>query len=351
MVDEKGKVHAEIAAVLDMALIEQQIEAGVYDIENCLRFVSSKMLQLCAPVRDAAIRELATLTDIPSAMQAMLSILDDMKLDLANYRLLQLRPHLMKQAVEYEQSKFQSALDEGVITLAKTTEWLQAAAKMAQEVADARNPEGIAIPDNRVRFQAVYYDALLALLFGAEPLMRETVPETLIMDAERMSSMQNELQAMSIVGALVLLSQQVFPQMRGDAALLKQLKAELLVLLEAPDTTVEHIAALIVSKANVVLERTGKPAVDEERVKLVESMVNKTMSLNDTIYSLINRRMRDAIRAYLVSGKWSIGPNSGLDMVAVELEAIAAKTMRLGRHNAAVHEPQYNEVIRTALNL
>lgn len=49
------------------------------------------------------------------------SVLDLMKMDMANFAVSYIRPHLMKQSVEYERSKFQEFLDrhpsEGLLSL------------------------------------------------------------------------------------------------------------------------------------------------------------------------------------------------------------------------------------------
>jgi hypothetical protein len=349
MVPETSKVHQEIGQILDMEHVDQQLKSGVFDMHNTLRFISGKMLQLCAPVRDASIRKLAELNDVPAVMEAMLVILEDMKLDLANYRLQSLRPHLMKQAVEYEQAKFKDALETKKVTLEKTTEWLQSGAKSVQEVASARNPQNIDIPENRVRFDAVYFDAFLSLLFAPEPVARDTVAETLQMDADRMFSYQNELQALTVVAALAMLTKNFVPEIRDDATALKKLKDELLVLLQAADTTVENLSLHIVSLVDGLLSRHQK-SVSEEQKQLIRTMVDKTLSYKDTVYLLLNRRIRDAIRVQLTTGKFRKDTNTGLDVVMDELMALSRKIFIMARHNRDVYASWYDGIIRGALN-
>jgi hypothetical protein len=100
MVFSKGKIHAEINESLDIELVKQQIEHGVFNTQQCAAYVISKMTQLCAPVRDQSIRDIALLTDLASQFQKCLEILESMNLDLANYRLQSLAPVLKEQAVE-----------------------------------------------------------------------------------------------------------------------------------------------------------------------------------------------------------------------------------------------------------
>ena len=334
--------------MLDMEHIEQQVKNGVYDLPNCLRFITSKMLQLCAPVRDASIRKLAESADVIVVLENILSILEDMKLDLANYRLQALRPHLMKQAVEYEQSKFKAALESGNVTLELTKRWLESSAKKVQDVAAQRNPQNIDIPENRVRYEAVYFDALLSLLFVPEAIERGSVAETLVMDAERLFGFQNELQAITVVAALSMLTKNFVAEIRDDRDAQKKLKEELFILMQDPQTTVENLSLHLISSINQILTRFAK-SLSEEQQTLVKAMVDKTLSYKDTVYLLLNRRIRDSIRVQLTSGRFRRDSNTGLDVVHEEIEAIARKVFILAKHNRAVYAPWYDEIITAAL--
>lgn len=45
------------------------------------------------------------------SLREIFSVLDLMKMDMANFAVSYVRPHLMKQSVQYERSKFQEFLD------------------------------------------------------------------------------------------------------------------------------------------------------------------------------------------------------------------------------------------------
>lgn len=57
----------------------------------------------------------------PLPSREIFSVLDLMKMDMANFAVSYIRPHLMKQSVEYERGKFQEFLDrhpsEGLLSL------------------------------------------------------------------------------------------------------------------------------------------------------------------------------------------------------------------------------------------
>ena len=179
------------------------------------------MMQLCAPVRDSAIRALSEETDLTSAFERILDILEDMRFDLMNFQLESLKPHLKQQAVEYEQMKFEES---GHTTLEKTEAWLGKSASELQSIQSARNPDNLEHPDLKVRYESVYHDALLGLIFSTTPLREEDMAETLQLDTDRILSMQNEAQAIATVASLCMLSKNVVPELRSNDVAMKKLK-------------------------------------------------------------------------------------------------------------------------------
>ncbi|TPX36381.1 hypothetical protein SmJEL517_g01451 [Synchytrium microbalum] len=351
MVSETGHIATEIKEKLDLEMIQQQISKDIFDLAGCIKYILSKMAQLCAPIRDAAIRTLAQIEDPVHAFEQILNVLEEMKLDLANYRLQALRPHLAQQAVEYERAKFDDALTKGSISLEKTTTWLETSAKSLQEVLNARDKEGISHPENRVRFEDVYHDALLSLIFNNTTLLtRDKVPETLLLDADRLCRMQNEAQAIIIVASLIMLSRNAAGELRGDKAAMTQLKETLFVLLEDGESTVDHLAAQIVQAVSTALGKNNKE-LEEAQITLIKTMVEKTLSHKDAVFTLLSRRAHTAIKQQLVSShfKRDALTSAGLDLVGKELEDLSRKVYLLAKHNKEVHAKHYDDILKKAL--
>lgn len=349
MLDPKGPIAAEVNDILDPKHIRTQLAQNTCDVPALLRYTVQKMLQLCAPIRDADIRALADSSEsVVIVLQKILSILDDMKLDLMNYRLRSVRPALMQQAAQYEEQKFAYALNKGVITLNRTNAWITTAGKAAKELADARNPENIDSPANRVRYESVYYDALLSLIFGSEIVNAETCPETLLLDTERLVSFQNEIQALTVMASLTMLTRNMFSEMRDDA-ILTSLKNDLLVLLQERDTNVQSLSLHIASIVRKEMAKSSK-SLTAEQEKLILTMVDKTLSYKDKVFSLLNRRILAAFKQQLNTGKYRKDPNSGLDVVQCEVESLSHKVFLLAKHNRAVHARWYDELIRKSLS-
>ncbi|KAJ3061341.1 hypothetical protein HDU98_002753 [Podochytrium sp. JEL0797] len=382
MVSEKGKIAAEIQECLDISFITHQIQNKSLNLPSLLHFIVSKMALLCAPLRDAAVRDITA--DLDAATDAValvpvfdkiLVVLDDMKLDLANYKLQTLRPHLKSQAVEYEKSKFRESIAVSnqnqspsgsastASLLPRTAAWLSETVTQKLQTARERNPESIDLPENRVRFTDVLHDALLGLVFSNTAVSHGSVPETLVMDAARVFAFQNEGQVVVIVAALLMLVQNIVVEGRGDLAFLGALKDRLVALLKDPEgLSVENLGleiirsceAVVVEKRSGMMKAVGKggessvEGLDETRKELIRSMVDKTVSAKDPVFALLKRRVQAAIKSHVINGTFKREglDKAGLDVVRVELEAFSTRVAIWVRYNAEVYGEWYDEILK-----
>ncbi|KAI9092367.1 T-complex 11 [Phlyctochytrium arcticum] len=349
MMSGKSKHAENIKEVLDVALIRQQIDNKTFDILGCLSYITQKMLQLCAPIRDAAIRAIVSSADLGTAFEKILDILEDMKLDLANYRLQALRPVLQQQAVEYEQTKFNEALASGVVSLVKTKAWLEAAVASLKAINAARNPENIQLPQNRVGYEEAYNEALLGLIFSNTPVSPADMAETMLLDADRLFGFQNEAQATTIVAALVMLSKNAVRELREHRPGLTKLKETLFILLQDKGTNVDNLALHIIQTINESLARPGQtqPKISSEQETLIRNMVEKTLSYKDPVFSLLNRRIQTAIKYQLEKGQFKSESlaSHGLDCVEKELQELSVRICRLAKHNKEVYAKHYDDIL------
>jgi hypothetical protein len=361
MLREEGKIGHEVNEVLDLPLLSQQISRGTYDLKQTTGYILCKMSQLCAPARDARIRDLIALvdTDLTAAWDGLLVTLDDMKLDLANFRLQQLRPKMVLEAVEYERKKFDEGLERGRYSLTRTTNWLEVSAKNLVAIAAARNPENLEI-DTTPRFEDIYNDALLSLIFGTTAVNPSTCPETIAMDAERLFAMQNDGQAITIVAALLVLSKNMVTELRTNDAAAIRLKSRLMTMLKDPEggISVENLAVELISAMNGVLADKPRPTgasvvqLTAEQEGMVRTMVDKTLTYKDTVFAMMQRRVQDKTRQTLQSGLLPTTQSlvsSGLDSLSKELVDLCKRIVRLAKHDREVHARHYDAIIRSHL--
>eukprot|EP00057_Strongylocentrotus_purpuratus_P008072 XP_011662546.1 PREDICTED: T-complex protein 11-like protein 1 [Strongylocentrotus purpuratus] len=155
-------------------------------------FVVPLMSKLCAPVRDEEIAKLATLTEPVEIFREIFRVLELMKLDMANFTIQSLRPHLQQKSIEYERNKFQEFLKTQQDGLQYTSEWLEQArenladkvkkqeALQQQQQQASSSSEGACsngpVPSSVISPAAILNHAYVDLL-NADPREAMTFPE------------------------------------------------------------------------------------------------------------------------------------------------------------------------------
>jgi hypothetical protein len=350
MLPPKSSLTTEIEASIDLDLFLQRIQHRSFEVVPVVQYIISKMLQLCAPVRDSSIRAILNEQDLGVIMSKILDSLEEMRFDLMNYQLKSLVPVLSQHAVEYEKEKFKQIVGSNATALEKTKQWLQVTNHHMKTVAEKRNPEGIDIPQNRIKFEDIFNDGYLSLIFSSDPISRETVPETFLLDTSRLWGFQNEIQGITIVAVLLMLSKNIIPELRRDNTLLEKMKVDLFTLLKDGSTSIPHLITYLESSLSKFV--TGEDETSLERKKNVseqiETMVKKTLSTKDHVYSLLNRRILNCLKNQVATGTFKKeGPNSGLAEVGKEIENLGLRVLLLAKHNKQVYGEWYDEILRT----
>lgn len=335
-------MYNSIDEAMDLGLIEQQMKQKSFDIQRMMNYVIEIMSNMCAPVRDVEIQELKSNNNLMEQIKRTLDLLQDMSLDLANFRLRSLRPHLMSMAVEYEREKFATMLKNGDIQLVRTKVWLRESAIKLCQVAAQRNPEGIQPEkNNKPTHDSIFEDAYVSLLVQSQVIDSvDLLPETLGLDAKRISEFQNEVQATTIVAALLMLARNFGS---SSSQVLNDLGSKLFTMLEDPTTTIDNLSAEIENTVNV----------RSDRKEMIRTMVDKTVSHTDTIYTLISRRVASVIKSTMQNNKFvtdAVLASYGLQHVRSHLQSISHKVLRMTHHHRKVYSTYYDEIITMALD-
>ncbi|KAG0256940.1 hypothetical protein BG011_004237 [Mortierella polycephala] len=299
MVQPESAMANQITEAFDLEFVQQQVDRKVYDVKAALEGVLQFMSKLCAPVRDAAIRQIqqdlqqvsgnpfqqdstsseertapsatsAVPKDLVSVLKGILELLESMLMDLANFHLMVARPSLEQQAIPYEQESFKDSLANKKTSLEATTAWLQGTAvnHLRSSVLSASVPttgsaattksaaKSPTVKSNR-HFE-IFVNAVLDLLFSKKPLEtleKREFPETFSLDQLRMVRYQNEIQALALVAVMMNIALNVQPPLKDKEQ--TELKEELLKLMESAGTTMDNLTeAIIESKEKALLIST-----------------------------------------------------------------------------------------------
>ncbi|KAI8880778.1 Tcp11-domain-containing protein [Backusella circina FSU 941] len=317
LVRPEGYLHQNISDVLDLPFIEQQVRQKSFDINGTISFILDTMSKICAPVRDEEIQKIRSSEKTIEKVRGITKLLDGMNLDLANFRLLSLRPHLVSIAVEYERDKFAEMLNNGDIQLLHTTKWLEnSVCEYHEESRTKTRPSHISIFEN----------AFISLISQSQPIsVMTSVPETFRLDKKRLTEYQNEMQAITIIASLILLVKNF--GCANDESFTK-LAGNLFTLLEHDNISIEDLTVEIERAVN-----------DDSKRSMIRTMVNKTISHTDTIYLLLFRRVVSVIKSTIQSKKFvtdTVISSYSLHYVRERLEDLAKRVLLLSEHNQKV---------------
>ncbi|KAM9080380.1 T-complex protein 11-like protein 1 isoform 1-T4 [Megaptera novaeangliae] len=356
------RLRNQITEVLDLDLIKQEAENGALDISKLAEFIIGMMGTLCAPVRDEEVKKLKDLKEIVPLFRAIFSVLDLMKVDMANFAVSSIRPHLMQQSVEYERKQFQEFLEKQPNSLDFVTQWLEEAADdlMNQKCRNALPAVGEASgsgdgpgPDP----VAVQNYAYLKLLKWDH--LHRPFPETVLMDLSRFQEFQLQLEQLTVLGAVLLVTfSMAAPGISSRADFAEKLKMIVKILLtdmhlpsfhlEDALTTVGEKVCLEVSSC---LSLCGFSPLTTDKEAVLKGQIQAVASPDNPIRRIVDSRVLTFLETYLVSSHQKPLPTApgGLGPVQTELEEVAIKFVRLVNYNKMVFSPYYDAILSKIL--
>lgn len=224
------KFREQIEAVLDMDLMKQAMDKNLFDYKQYALFIIDTMSKLCAPARDADLEKLSKMDEPVDVFRGIMETLELLKLDMANYTIQQMRPHIQQQVVAYEQKKFKEVLETqkevGVDGLAATKEWLSRAGKRIK----SNETIGSYKYENGPTPSAICNEAFMELFVWKSAM---SFPETLAMDELRFNEIYVKCRKFLVVCAIInTVYSLVGESIRGLEELRSKLKQHILVLLE-----------------------------------------------------------------------------------------------------------------------
>ncbi|KAG8907607.1 hypothetical protein FRB99_003302 [Tulasnella sp. 403] len=229
-VPQPSSAHADpLLSSFDPALIQQEIQHGVFDYRSVFAWIGDVMKMHCAPMRDAMVESMVKMVTDPEeskdadaarkpvkALRMCFEILEVMKLDIANHQLQALRPYLLETSPEFELKTFQERFEKGVTSLNITRRWISRAAASIPLPSPPSRPKLIMSALCKAMVDLVFDPPAPATGASApsfEPVQARFVksstgcdmgyPETLYLDHARLNSYVND--AADLLGLYMLI--------------------------------------------------------------------------------------------------------------------------------------------------
>ncbi|KAI4599278.1 hypothetical protein KJ359_002237 [Pestalotiopsis sp. 9143b] len=176
---------------LNVDLLMQQFNRGVADLEKLASWLSGVLKSHCAPMRDEWVDEMYSqltsgnrtnnMEELVLGMRSLLSVLEAMKLDVANHQIRCLRPILIEDTVHFEQKFFKKKIQSGKLEPFSAQQWYHAAARDCAPSHDSHAAFGE---------MAIFFEGLSKLVMFSQP---ESVPNTFLFDEERILKLRSDM--------------------------------------------------------------------------------------------------------------------------------------------------------------
>ncbi|XP_063871825.1 T-complex protein 11-like protein 1 [Scylla paramamosain] len=337
------RLRQEISETLDVDLIKQQAEHGVLDFSQYSQYVLSIMARLCAPVRDETVRNLMKESDVLSVFRGVMETLDLMRLDMANFTIQQIRPHIVAQSVTYEKKKFAEYLKTQNDGLELTRAWLLSHVK----------PEDLTVPDDleiRGVVNSVISRAYMELLSWPD---EKALPETVVLDGSRILELRDRLSQVCILGSVLLVTlTAVGPMITQPDAFKLKLKRNLCIILDPALSDSETMALMdnlaeqVIKEVEDHLSENEKPQLPQSAKNALKAQMLEIKNPEHRIRSLISKRSTEFIATLLSSTTARpVQMPPGLSTLQEELAHICGTLLRLVTHNRSVFGEYYVDIL------
>jgi hypothetical protein len=282
---------------LDVRLLMQEIMAGVCDLLDLSNWFSKVLKAHCAPMRDVEVDEMqvhiqrgAEKNDhyaLRDGLRALLTILENMRLDVANHQIRHMRPLLIEDTINFQRRYNSHRISLGKIDVQRTRMWLK------DEMEGLRYQGQEPTP-----VEAIASGMLREVLFNEAQLC----PPTFYLDHDRLRSMRNELRRKAcyqICSDVMTEFTQCKSQPDIQDAQRKLQLAVYSILRYSPkgsrfEDNIEHVATEVVRHA-LMAEGRYWP-FDDTLVPLVESRLKTDL---DPVSPALDKITRDACERLL----------------------------------------------------
>eukprot|EP00835_Amoeboradix_gromovi_P000174 NODE_6_length_48303_cov_0.387022.p6 type:complete len:788 gc:universal NODE_6_length_48303_cov_0.387022:34251-31888(-) len=309
IVPHSGHYRALIDEVMDIEILQNTPDPKAF-VANRLgplnTFVVSIMGEFCAPSRDAQISAIGSVNNELEKLEMISSVLDELKLDLANFHAQALRGTLKDHVISYERDLFAQNNE----TLDMAVAWLQSYKQVDSSFGD--------IFDNA--FNGLFFDEY----------NERNLPETFSIDADVIFEIRNTT-------AQLVKKCLFFNLLKAHMTFDDRPKVEEISrLIGSVDGGFKTHAMTILSELNVDMDN-----------HVIEKLCDSAITADTPIYSIINRRVKTIYKEALKDGKIKSSlKNFGLQSVDVDLQNVCKKLFYLYKHNKRVYCSIYDEILR-----
>ncbi|KAI9178665.1 hypothetical protein H9P43_005335 [Blastocladiella emersonii ATCC 22665] len=359
-----------VAAVCDTAWLRERLERGALDVAEQLGVLDGLrrlMRELCAPVRDAALADLApplspptTTTSHPNndsaasvatLLFALLDISEAMRQDLARVRMHSVKPVLRRTIVPLERAHFRAFLDaaDGSPTaeLPRTRAWLAHAVE-SSGIATTTTPSA----RSGTLYRTLWDAAFVGLVVFPRRAAPAGLPETFPFDGDRLDRLSERAHRALLFAALITHARSRSGSSDSASGVGTAVRPAPVVALVRAGRVPDAVAQLTA----VLDSATAVDALVADLARLCGAEMHRTiarcLAKTDPVYKLLVRRIEAALRTGLApttstssDSPPAVAAVKGLEAVQDQVASLVQDAVRLAAHNRHVYSEWYDIIL------
>jgi hypothetical protein len=339
LLDQHTKLKEDIAQVLDVESIQNQIDNDSLDFEYYIKFILNLMSKICAPVRDESIHALTLLNNPVDIFKGITETLSLMKLDMANFTITAQRRALNACSADYERDKFAEYLKVKPDALNLTAEWLK---------------RHINFEKTNESYHDIVARAYMEIFDWNENVI---FPEALSLDKDRYLATNKMLNLLILAASTFIVTISTTTSIiHNDLTFKNDLKELILYHIKHNDfnnDVIRSIVKEIVHHCSKHLCRINPdgPPISQDIVNSLETQVLSIQNPDNKIRTLVEKRFKEFIAAVISSD--NAVPQQcplGLSAFKDELATVTGSFLHLITYNRKVFTTFYDEILKSLLN-
>ncbi|KAI0181803.1 T-complex 11 [Hypoxylon sp. FL1284] len=190
LVPQRDRMYLEEG--LNVELIMQQFGKGIADLEKLASWLSGVLKSHCAPMRDEWVDEMYNqltngnntnnMEELVQGMRSLLSVLEAMKLDVANHQIRCLRPILIEDTVHFEQRFFLKKIRDHKMDPTPARQWYSAVSQFYS--GDAASVQAFGE-------MGAFFEGVCRMILPSTDIYSH--PDTFVFDEERIVKLRSDM--------------------------------------------------------------------------------------------------------------------------------------------------------------
>ncbi|XP_025718362.1 T-complex protein 11 homolog isoform X2 [Callorhinus ursinus] len=366
LLPRQSRLQSEIEEALDTELLRRKAEHGALNVPLLSKYILDMMTLLCAPVRDEAVQKLENITDPVLLLRGIFQVLGLMKMDMVNYTIQSLQPHLQEHSIQHERATFQELLNKQPSLLDHTTKWLtQAAADLttplptcpdasdSATVACSSPNKAVGSPEPPSPTMVLSQGFLNLLLWDPA---NEEFPETLLMDRTRLRELESQLHRLTVLASVLLVASSFSGSVLFGSPRfvdkLKRITKNLMAEFDSrPEEAMRTVSEQVSQEIHQSLKKMGLAALSGDNTASLLGQLQNIAKKENCVRSVIDQRIHLFLKCCLVLGvqRSLLDLPGGLTVIEAELAELGQKFVSLTHHNQKVFGPYYTEILKTLI--